>query len=347
VVLNRRSRILDIKRLRRGVKMLTSFKDKVVLVTGATGFLGGHVVERLLSREAEVVGLVHDHHKVCYLNLENINVSHTAQGDITDVGSIRRIIADYEVEYVFHLAADPIVRKCILDPVGCFETNILGTAKVLEACRQVGTVKGVLCMESDKAYGSFDSEDLPYREDQALKPSNVYEVSKACAGYVSKAYDSNYDLPTFTIRGANLYGPGDMNVSRIMPGSILRVLKGERPVLYGGVGDYIREFIYVYDAAEVCVQLMEQIDKVRGLPINLGTGDVHRVSDVMETLCSLMGTDLKPQIVEKANEFKEIEEQKLDLTRLRSFIPDYSFLTIEQGLRNTIDWYVRHFREGV
>jgi CDP-glucose 4,6-dehydratase len=327
--------------------MLTSLKGKPVLVTGVAGFLGGHIAERLLDRGAEVVGLVHDHHRLYYLNLEGLTVSHTVQGDITNLESVRRIVADYEIEYVFHTAADPIVRKCVLDPVGCFETNILGTAKVLEACRQVGTVKGAMCMESDKAYGSFDPKDLPYQEDQALKPSNVYEVSKACAGYVAKAYDSNYGLPTFTIRGANLYGPGDMNISRIIPGSILRILRGERPVLYGGVGDYIREFIYIGDAAEVCVQLMEQIDRTRGLPINLGTGATYKVVNVMETLCTLMQTDMKPQIVEKANEFKEIEEQQLDLTRLRSFVPDYEFLTVPDGLRNTIEWYIRHFGKEV
>ncbi len=326
--------------------MLTSLKDKVVLVTGAKGFLGGHVVERLLDRGAQVVGLVHDYHRVSYLTLERLAVHHLVQGDITDAAGIRRTVADYEVEYVFHLAADPIVRKCVLDPLGCFETNILGTANVLEACRQVGTVKGVLCMESDKTYGSFDLKDLPYQEDQALKPSNVYEVSKACAGYVAKAYDSNYDLPTFTIRGANLYGPGDMNISRLIPGSVLRILKGESPVLYGGVSDYIREFIHVADAAEVMVQLMEQVDRTRGMPINLGTGETHKVIDVMNALCLLMSTDIKPKIVEKTNEFKEIEKQELDLTRLRSFVPDYKFVSIEQGLRDTIEWYSNHFGKG-
>jgi len=318
---------------------MLDLKNRTVLVTGASGFLGGHVVERLLARGAEVVGLVHDVHKDSYAKLEKLPVGHWAQGDITDLASMSRIMADYEVEYLFHLAADPIVRKCSLDPLGCFRTNILGTAVVLEAARQVGTTRGVLCMESDKSYGSFDATDLPYREDQALKPSNIYEVSKACAGLVAKAYDSNYDLPTFTIRGANLYGPGDMNLSRLIPGSVLRLLNNEQPVLYSGVADYVREFIYVGDAAEICVQLMEQIDETRGHPINLGTGETFRVGHLMDQICETVGSNLRPKIVEKGSSFKEIEKQWLDLTKLRGFIPNYDYMNMQDGLQRTVDWY--------
>jgi CDP-glucose 4,6-dehydratase len=314
-------------------------KGKPVLVTGASGFLGGHVVEKLLARGAEVVGLVHDTHKDSYVKFQGLPVDHMVNGDITSLADMTRIIADYEIEYVFHLAADPIVRKCSLDPIGCFETNIMGTAMVLEAARTVGTVKGVLCMESDKSYGSFDAHDLPYREDQALKPSAVYEVSKACAGLVAKAYDSNYDLPTYTIRGANLYGPGDMNLSRLLPGSILRLLGGESPVLYGGVGNYIREFIYVGDAAEIICQLMEKIDLTRGHAINLGSGETFQIGSLMSDICEAVGGGLEPKIVEKQDSFHEIEKQWLDLTKLRSFIPDFEYVKMPDGLRMTVDWY--------
>lgn len=325
---------------------MVDLRKKPVLVTGASGFLGGHVVERLLARGAEVVGLVHDAHKDSYANFQGLPVPHWAQGDITDLGSMSRILADYEIEYLFHLAADPIVRKCSLDPLGCFQTNIMGTAVVLEAARQVGTVKGALCMESDKSYGSFDSKDLPYREDQALKPSNIYEVSKACAGLVAKAYDNNYNLPTFTIRGANLYGPGDMNLSRLIPGSILRILNGEPPVLYGGVAEYIREFIYVGDAAEICCQLMEKIDVTRGQPFNLGSGETFCIGDLMNQICEAMGTGIRPQIVAKGDSFKEIEKQWLDLTKLRSVIRDYSYVNMSDGLRMTVDWY-KKFNDSI
>lgn len=321
--------------------MAVDLYKKPVLVTGATGFLGGHVVERLLARGAEVVGLVHDMHKDSYVKFQGLPINHWAQGDITDLASMNRVMADYEIAYLFHLAADPIVRKCSLDPLGCFETNIMGTAVVLESARQVGTVKGALCMESDKSYGSFDAKDLPYREDQALKPSNIYEVSKACAGLIAKAYDSNYGVPTFTIRGANLYGPGDMNLSRLIPGSVLRLLNGEQPVLYGGVADYVREFIYVGDAAEICVQLMEKIDVTRGHPINLGSGETFRVGDLMEQICETVGSDLRAKIVEKADSFKEIEKQWLDLSKLRSFVPDYECVSMPEGLSKTIEWYTK------
>lgn len=318
---------------------MINLNSKSVLVTGADGFLGGHILEVLQGRCAEIIGLTHDVHRDSYASSQNLDIAHWVKGDITDPISLRRIIADYEVEYVFHLAANPIVRKCALNPIGCFETNIMGTVKVLEAARLAGTVRGVLCMESDKSYGSFAAEDLPYKEDQALKPTNVYEVSKACAGFVAKAYDYNYGLPTFTIRGANLYGPGDMNLSRLIPGSILRVLNGEPPVIYGGVENYIREFIYVHDAAEICVRLMEGIEQTRGHAINLGTGDTHRIADLMELICIALGTDLEPKIIDKSQTFKEIEKQWLDLTKLNSFIGDYGYTQMEEGLQKTISWY--------
>lgn len=319
--------------------MSTNLYHRPVLVTGASGFLGGHIVEHLLKRGAEVVGLTHDVHKNSYVRSQGLPVDHLVEGDINDLNGMTRIMADYEIEYIFHLAADAIVRKCSRDPIGCFTTNIIGTGVVLEAARRVGTVKGVVCMESDKSYGSFDTADLPYREDQALKPNNVYEVSKACAGYIAKAYDNNYNVPTYTIRGANLYGPGDMNVSRLLPGSILRLLEGEAPVLYGGVSDYIREFIYVTDAAEIICRLMEQIDATRGHAINLGTGETFRIVDLMHQICKMVGSDLTPQIVERDSTFKEIEKQWLDLTKLRSFVQDYDFVPMEVGLRNTVEWY--------
>ena len=332
--------------LGKEIKMSISLKNKTVLVTGATGFLGGHVVECLLSRGAEVVGLTHDTHKNSYIKFQGLPIDHLVTGDITNLADMTRIVADYEIDYIFHLAADPIVRKCALDPVGCFTTNILGTAIVLEAARTVGTVKGVLCMESDKSYGSFDAADLPYKEDQALKPSNVYEVSKACAGLVAKAYDSNYNVPTYTIRGANLYGPGDMNLSRLLPGSILRLLKGESPVLYGGVGDYVREFIYVADAADIIVQLMEKIDLTRGHAINLGSGETFRIADLMEQICKTVDPSISPEIVDKGDSFKEIEKQWLDLTKLHSFVPDHAYVAMPEGLIRTVAWYKKFNESG-
>jgi len=318
---------------------MISLRDKPVLVTGAAGFLGGHIIRRLVGRGAEVIALVHDIHRDSYMKIEGLAVNHVVRGDITDLSAMQRIIADYEIKYVFHLAADAIVRKCVLDPIGCFRTNIIGTAIVLEASRQVGTVEGVLCMESDKTYGSFDEKDLPYKEDQALKPTNVYEVSKACVGYVARAYDYNYNIPTVTVRGANLYGPGDMNLSRLVPGSIIRILKGQEPVLYNGVADYIREFVYVEDASEICIQLMENIDKTRGMPINVGSGSIHKVQTVISQICQMMGTDLVPKIVVKETAFKEIEKQWLNLDRFHEYIESLEFTPMSEGLRQTIDWY--------
>lgn len=322
--------------------MDVNFKNQKVLVTGASGFLGGHIISKLIKQNANVVGIYHDLHKHTFIGVEGLNFQiDLAQANITDLTRMTKIISNYEIQYVFHCAANPIVRTCCTDPIGCFQTNIMGTASILEACRSVGSVKGIMCMESDKSYGSFDISDLPYKEDQALKPNNIYEVSKACAGYIARSYNHNYNIPTFTIRAANLYGPGDMNLSRLIPGSILHILNNLPPILYTGVENYIREFIFVEDAADIIIKLMQKIDEVRGHAINLGSGSMHRISDVIELICTTLNSNLHPEIVEKQLSFKEIEKQWLDLTKLYNFIPNFMPLSLEQGLIKTIKWYLK------
>jgi CDP-glucose 4,6-dehydratase len=317
-----------------------TWENKSVLITGISGFLGAHLAEILTNKGAHVVGIVHDLKKNNYLGIKGLDKRiDVCQANILNHNRMREIITNYDIKYIFHCAAESIVQKCTVDPLGVFNTNIMGTVSLLEAARVVGGVEGIMCMESDKTYGSFDSKDLPYKEDQAIKPTNVYEVSKACTGLVAHAYSNNYSLPIFTIRGANLYGPGDMSISRLIPGSIMRVLRGEPPIVYSGVADYIREFIYVEDAANAIIQLMEKIDKTKLHAINLGSGYKYNIKSIVELICSMLNTDYKPKIIEKDPVFKEIEEQYLDLTKLKSFLPDFEPRELHEGLKKTISWY--------
>lgn len=228
------------------------------------------------------------------------------------------------------------------NPVGCFQTNIIGTVNILEAARRVGGVKGIACMESDKSYGSYDPNDLPYKEGQAIKPTNVYEVSKACSGLIAEAYSNNYSMPIFTIRAANLYGPGDMNVSRLIPGSILRLLRSESPVLYSGVANYIREFMYVEDAAIYMIKLMEEIDIAKSNIFNLGSGEVNRIEKLIEMMYDKINPDVRHVVVDKNDDFKEIEQQYLDIEKVKSYIENYKTTGIEEGIDKTISWYKRY-----
>ena len=319
--------------------MSFSWKKKNVLITGMSGFFAPHIAEKLINLGAEIVGTIHDQ-KMSYAKLSGIDQKISiCQADINDIDRLKEIITNYEVDYIFHCAANSIVKLCANNPIGSFKTNIMGTANLLEAARSSCTVKGIMCMESDKSYGSFDADDLPYKEDQCIKPSNVYEVSKACSGLIAKAYSSNYSLPVFTIRAANLYGPGDANTSRLIPGSIMRLLYGESPVLFKGVANYIREFLYVGDAAYAVIKLMEKIDITKSQVINLGSAEIHKVEHVVNILCSQIDSKIKPIVKEKQDLFKEIEEQYVDFSKLKGLVKDYSPTDLETGLKFTIDWY--------
>jgi len=316
-----------------------SWMKKNVLITGMSGFFAPHIAEKLICYGANIIGTIHDK-KASYAKISGIEKKIViCQADINDIDRLKVIITNYEIDYIFHCAANAIVRLCANNPIGSFKTNIMGTANLLEAARSSSTVKGVMCMESDKSYGSFNADDLPYREDQCIKPSNVYEVSKACAGLIAKAYSSNYSLPVFTIRAANLYGPGDANTSRLIPGSIMRLLYGENPVLFKGVDGYIREFLYVGDAAYASIKLMEKINITKSQIINLGSAEVHKVKSVIDILCQQIDPKIRPIIKEKQDLFIEIEEQYVDFSKLKGLVEDYNPTDLESGLKITIDWY--------
>jgi CDP-glucose 4,6-dehydratase len=320
-----------------------SWNKKNVLITGISGFLAPHIAEKLESLGANIIGTVHDYKKISYGQITGLyNKVNIAQADINDLSRIEELLANYEIDYIFHCAANSIVRQFATNPTGCLQTNIIGTMNILEAARRVGGVKGIACMESDKSYGSFDPDDLPYKEGQAIKPTNVYEVSKACSGLIAEAYSNNYLLPIFTIRAANLYGPGDMNMSRLIPGSIIRLFHSESPVLYSGVAKYIREFLYVEDAAMSLIKLMEKIDITKSNIYNLGSGEIHQIENIIKLICKKIDSSIEHVVVEKNNLFKEIEQQYLDIEKVKSVIDNYKTLSLNEGIDRTIEWYKKY-----
>lgn len=321
---------------------MSFFSNKNILITGATGFLGSHIFFKLYEEGANVICTTHDSKPFNYLTAGNTKDINVLSLDINNLSRIREIISDYEIDYIFHCSAKAIVKNCVNDPITCFKTNIIGTANILEASRQVGGVKGIMVMESDKSYGSFDDSDLPYREDQGIKPKNIYEVSKACAGLIAESYAHNFNIPVFTIRAANLYGPGDINTSRLIPGSILRLLTGRSPILYSGVANYIREFLYVEDAARAIIMLMKNIDITKSEIINLGSGTTMKIAEVIEHITKNIDKNIAPVIIEKDASFIEIEKQYLDLSKMKKLLPKFSHTSFESGVKNTIEWYGRY-----
>ena len=207
-----------------------------VLVTGANGFVGSAICQRLLGMNKTVVGLIRDrNYKSRRDLLDNISVVY---GDLRDYDVVRYAVSKYEIDTIFHVGAITILRMATADPKSCWQTNLMGTVNIMEAARECGHVKKIVVASSDKAYGVH--EELPYKEDFSLLASDPYSTSKSCTDLISQSYAYTYDLDTSIIRSGNIFGPGDLNKSRIIPGSILRILDDIRPVIYKGVGNYHR-----------------------------------------------------------------------------------------------------------
>lgn len=312
------------------------WRAKNVLVTGAGGFIGSQLAARLRSIGANVVAAVGNINKFA-IGLSNIGCI-VEDCDVTDPDKIRRLISLHDIDIVYHLAAFSIVRLAARDPVSTYNVNVMGTVNVLEACRSVGHVQKVVVASSDKAYG--DHVELPYLESFSLQPKNTYDVSKACMDMISRSYAHNYGLPVVVTRCSNVYGPGDMNKSRIVPNTIDRVLHGEPPMLYADVQDMVREFVYVDDVVEAYVLLGESGEKTNGRAFNIGGTQSLSVRDVVSTILNVMKrNDLVPIVKEREGTFKEIGRQYLDAWELEDKTGWEPTIGIREGLSRTVDWY--------
>ena len=235
------------------------WRDRNVFVTGATGLLGSWLVETLLKARANVVGLVRDW--VPQSRLFNRNLDQRlimVRGAVEDFYTLERTLNEYEIDTVFHLAAQTLVEIANRNPLSTFETNVRGTWNLLEACRRVPTVRRIVLASSDKAYG--DQKALPYSEEAPLQGSHPYDVSKSCADLIAAAYFKTYGLPVCVTRCGNFYGGGDLNFSRVVPGTIRSVLSDERPVIRSD-GASLREFIFVENAVSAYMTLAEALTK--------------------------------------------------------------------------------------
>ena len=299
-----------------------------ILITGSGGFVGSHLSQFLGGNgKATVFALVHDREPNCW-------GGGWIHGNVTDFPRMQEVIINCEIDYIYHMAAKSIVRNCRCDPIGCFHANVMGTAIVLEAARQSERIKGVMVMESDKSYGDGP---VPYVETQPLHPSGVYEASKACVSHLMSAYHKNYGLPVFSIRSANVYGPGDQNCSRLIPNTITRILRGERPQITDGAEGFVREFIYIDDACRCMEHLMGL--QPWGETINIGSGETHTVRELVRVICELMGAEVATETWERPKTLTEINTQYLCLDKLRHLYFDYKPTPLRLGLVKTIKWY--------
>lgn len=319
------------------------WNGKNVFVTGCTGLLGSYLVKELIDQGANVTGLVRD--QVPRSNLyqgsqfEKMNV---VQGALEDMQTIERVLGEYEIDTVFHLAAQAIVGVANRHPVSTFEANILGTWNVLEACRRQPLIKRVIVASSDKAYG--DQEQLPYDEDMPLNGKHPYDVSKSCADLISHTYYNTYGLPVCITRCGNLYGGGDLNFNRIIPQTIQLVLEGEAPEIRSD-GTFIRDYFYIEDAVKAYLLLAEKMEEkgLAGEAFNFSNEIQLTVLELVDKILKAMGSELKPRILNQGTH--EIKHQYLSAEKARKLLdwkPDYS---IDEGLEKTIEWYREFFQK--
>jgi CDP-glucose 4,6-dehydratase len=316
--------------------------DRPTFVTGGTGLVGAWTIRRLLASGADAVCLVRDWVPQSELTqgglIERVKV---VRGDIRDQALLERVLGEYEIDTVIHLAAQTIVGIANRNPVSTFETNIGGTWALLEACRRSPAVKQIVLASSDKAYGSCDQ--LPYDEETPLRGLHPYDVSKSCADLIAAAYAATYDMPVVTTRCGNFYGGGDLNWNRIVPGTVRSVLRGSRPVIRSD-GQFVRDYFYVEDGAAAYVLLAERLAQdstLRGQAFNFSNETQVTVLEVVQRLLKLMGSTLQPEVRNEAT--NEIRLQYLSAEKARRVLGWRPLFTLDEGLRRTIDWYKNFF----
>ncbi len=321
-----------------------AWRDRPVLVTGAAGLLGSWLTRTLADLGARVVALVRDGDPDAMAaregTLERVAV---VRGELEDLALLVRVVNEFEIDAAFHLGAQTIVPTANRHPLSTFESNVRGTWNVCEAVRQVGRGTRLVVASSDKAYGA--SEHLPYTEDTPLQPAHPYDVSKACADMIARSYAATWDLPIAVVRACNIYGGGDLNFNRLVPGTIRSALRGQRPVIRSD-GRFSRDYLYIEDAVDGYLTLAGSLGRedVRGRAFNLGTGVPVLALDLARRVLERCGRgDLELDV--RGSDAGEIRHQSVDATRARAVLGWRPRHDLSAGLDRTIAWYRRHLDE--
>ncbi len=317
------------------------WRDRPTLVTGATGLVGGTLTRRLLGAGADVICLVRDWVPASELVQSRlIDRVRVVRGDVCDQDVLERVLGEHEVDTVIHLAAQTIVGIANRNPVSTFESNIQGTWAMCEAVRRSPGVKQLVLASSDKAYG--DHEQLPYDESTPLQGRHPYDVSKTCGDLLGQCYAHSYKTPVVITRCGNFYGAGDLNWSRIIPGTIRAVLRGERPIIRSD-GTYIRDYFYVEDGAHAYMTLAERLaanPDLRGEAFNFSNELQVTVLDLVRKILGLLGSTIEPDV--RGEAANEIKHQYLSAEKARRVLGWKPLYTLDEGLEETIAWYRAH-----
>jgi CDP-glucose 4,6-dehydratase len=321
------------------------WQDRPTFVTGGAGFCGGWLVAALIDAGANVVCLVRDwvpESDLIHKGL--IDRATVVRGDVCDQALLERTMGEYEIDTVFHLAAQTIVGIANRNPVSTFETNVKGTWALLEACRRSPLVKQIIVASSDKAYG--EQATLPYHEETPLQGTHPYDVSKSCADLIARSYAVTFGLPVVVTRCGNFYGGGDLNWNRLVPGTIRSVARGQRPIIRSD-GGFVRDYFYIEDGAAAYMLLAEQLSarpELRGEAFNFSNETQITAQELVQRILTLTGSTLVPDIRDQASH--EIRHQYLSAAKARSQLGWSPLHDLNEGLVRTISWYQEFFNRA-
>ncbi len=333
--------------------MTNFWKNKNIFITGINGFVGGNLAKSLIEKDANVFGLVRNQDYESFLNYENLlHKVVVVKGNILDKQLIIDIITENQIDYVFHFAAQVEVGIAIKNPFLTYQTNVTGSINLLDAVLNSNhKVKSVIVASSDKAYGEYPKNKMPYKENYPLIPIYPYDVSKACSDLISKSYSSEpFNLPIIITRFCNIYGPGQLNFSALIPDAIRSAL-GLSKFLPRGNGKQIRDYIYINDVIELYLRMAKSLtmkkNKFSGQIFNIGTNHGYKVREIIENIYKSCNNEKElKKIIEKLKNKKtigEIEHQYMDYQKVSKFLKWKPKTNIDNGINESIEWYKKYF----
>ncbi|NHI94812.1 MAG: NAD-dependent epimerase/dehydratase family protein [Candidatus Lokiarchaeota archaeon] len=322
-----------------------NWEEKKILITGATGLVGSWLIKELIKKGSSIIALIRDNDfQSEFFRSKDYLQCHMVNGSLEDYSLLKRTINDFKIDIIFHLGAQTIVGAAYRDPLQAFESNIRGTYQILEACRKFkDLIEIIVVASSDKAYGI--SNNLPYTEEMPLKGIHPYDVSKSCTDLIAQSYYYSYHLPVVISRCGNIFGGGDLNWSRIVPGTVRSILNNEIPIIRSN-GKFVRDYIYVKDIVNAYLLLIEKnnIKTIIGEAFNFSNEKPITVIEIVNNICKLMKKEsIEPKILNL--QLVEIFEQFLSSKKAHDILNWHPKFDLTSGLKETIRWYEKFFGE--
>lgn len=322
--------------------MTYQWTGRPCLVTGGTGFGGSHLCARLLDLGAKVYVLDRVFPHNSFLALQGLAPRlEFLQGDIRDLDGLRLAFERYQIDTVFHLAAQPIAPMSNVLPMETLSVNALGTYSVLEAMRGSSATKRLVFASSGAYYGTTTTDRAIREDDSPCAASNIYAPSKVAGDVAVRAYANIYGIKAAVCRFMNTYGPGDTNFSRIVPRAIRNVMTGA-PYEFGDRDDGTTrlDYLYIRDMANAYLKLAEHLDTVSGEAFNFGRGHAVSTREITKLVSRVFDKGDREPLFHGAARAVPVVKY-LDIQKAKEHLDWQPSTSLEQGLSETVDWYRR------